>query len=66
DEYINSWNKFITDNSDSYGMAYSDGTHAKVQFHPLVDGTIDCHILKQDDAKTKDYWSKEKAAVIVV
>ncbi len=57
-KYINQWNKYITDNSDSYGMAYSDGTHAKVQFHPPVDGSIDCHILKQNDPDTKDYWSK--------
>lgn len=57
-EYINQWNKYITDNSDSYGMAYSDGTHAKVQFHPPVDGTIDCYILTQDDPNTDTYWSK--------
>lgn len=56
--YINPWNQYITDNSDSYGMAYSDGTHAKVQFHPPVTGTINCHILKQDDANTGTYWSK--------
>ena len=57
-KYTNKWNKFITDNSDSYGMAYSDGTHAKVQFYPPIDGTIDCYILKQDDADTKTFCSK--------
>lgn len=58
DKYSNKWNKFITDNSDSYGMAYSDGAHAKVQFFPPIDGTIDCYILKQDDADTKTFCSK--------
>lgn len=57
-EYINKWNKYVTDHSDSYGMAYSDGTHAKVLFHPPTDGTIECHILKQDDPNTSKYWSK--------
>jgi hypothetical protein len=57
-KYINEWNKYITENSDSYGMAYSDGTHAKVQFHPPVNGTIDCFVLSQDDPSTDTYWSK--------
>lgn len=56
--YINQWNKYITSNSDSYGMAYSDGAHEKVQFHPPVDGTIDCYILGQYDPDTANYWSK--------
>lgn len=61
-KYTNKWNKFITYNSDSYGMAYADGTHAKVLFHPPIDGdgTIDCFVLKQDDADTKSFWSKNK------
>ncbi|MFD2565768.1 hypothetical protein [Pseudotenacibaculum haliotis] len=58
DKYMNEWNNYITSNSDSYGMAYSDGTHAKVQFHPAADGSINCHIFGQDDADTKNYWSK--------
>lgn len=58
DTYINRWNKYITDHSDSYGMAYSDNAHAKVQFNPPIDGTIDCYILKQDDPDTKNYYSK--------
>ncbi|MBL4604420.1 MAG: hypothetical protein JKY02_01775 [Flavobacteriaceae bacterium] len=61
-KYINQWNKYITDHSDSYGMAYSDGTHAKVQFHPKPDGTINCFIFGQDDKDTSDFWSKNKPA----
>ncbi|NQY05484.1 MAG: hypothetical protein HRT68_04575 [Flavobacteriaceae bacterium] len=57
-KYLNEWNNYITSNSDSYGMAYSDNAHEKVQFNPPINGTIDCYILKQDDANTKTYWSK--------
>lgn len=56
-KYLNEWNNYITDNSDSYGMAYSDGAKAKVQFHPTADGTIDCYVFSQDDKDTINYWS---------
>lgn len=59
-KYINRWNEYITENSDSYGMAYSDGTHAKVQFHPASDGSINCYVFGQADADTDTYWSKYK------
>jgi hypothetical protein len=62
DKYINQWNKYITSNSDSYGMAYSDGTTAKVLFHPAIDGTIDCYIFGQSDPTTDDYWSEDGLA----
>ena len=57
-KYTNEWNEYITNNSDSYGMAYSDGTHAKVQFHPDVNGGLNCYIFGQDDKNTTHYWSK--------
>jgi hypothetical protein len=56
-KYLNEWNNYITDNSDSYGMAYSDGAKAKVQFHPTADGTINCYVFAQDDKETINYWS---------
>jgi hypothetical protein len=62
DKYVNQWNKYITSNSDSYGMAYSDGTSAKVLFHPSPNGTIDCYVFGQSDKTTVDYWSAEGLA----
>jgi len=62
EKYLNNWNNYITENSDSYGMAYSDGTHAKVQFHPPADGSIDCYIFGQANKQTEDYWSKVELA----
>ena len=56
-KYLNEWNNYITENSDSYGMAYSDGAKAKVQFNPKPDGTIDCYVFGQSDKETINYWS---------
>ncbi len=61
-KYMNEWNQYITSNSDSYGMAYTDGTHAKVQFHPDVNGGLNCYVFGQDDADTSKYWSKNDDA----
>jgi hypothetical protein len=38
-------------------MSYSDNAHAKVLFHPPLNGTIDCFVLKQDDPTTGSYRS---------
>ncbi|MFA0964470.1 hypothetical protein AB9P05_21870 [Roseivirga sp. BDSF3-8] len=58
EKYINKWNRYITSHSDSYGMAYSDAAHQKVQFHPAVGSTITCYIFGQDDPETTSYWSE--------
>ena len=29
-------------------MAYSGGSHAKVQFHPTANGTIECYVFDQN------------------
>jgi len=61
-KYQNEWNNYITNNSDSYGMAYSDGAKAKVLFNPTPDGTIECYIFGQSDKETVNYWSAAQLA----
>lgn len=47
-QYINQWNSIIVSNSDSYGMAYSDGAgKSKVLYHPPKDGTVNVYVYDQ-------------------
>ena len=55
-EYYNSYNKFIVDNSNSYGMPYSDAAHSKVQYFSSGNATLDLHVLDPSDPSTITYF----------
>ncbi|HJO92713.1 MAG TPA: hypothetical protein QF753_04875 [Victivallales bacterium] len=58
-QYKNLWNEAIVTNSDSYGMAYSDGAgDSKVLFHPSADSTVKVFIFNPDDPSVRNYYSK--------
>lgn len=54
--YYNSFNKFIVNSSNSYGMPYSDAAHSKVQFYSSPNATIDLHALNPHDPFTCLYY----------
>ena len=59
-KYSNQWNNIIVENSNSYGMAYSDGAaKSKVLYHPPKGGTVNVYIYDQTGiSKNKDFTKK--------
>lgn len=55
-KYYNSFNKFIVNSSNSYGMPYSDAAHAKVQYYSSGNATLQLHALAPNDATTFTYY----------
>jgi len=56
--YNNPYNNYIVNNSDSYGMAYSDAAHSKVQFLTTDDVVADLYIFSPTDPATAAYYTK--------
>ena len=60
-QYVNLWNKTIVSNSDSYGMAYSDGSgKSKVLYHPAADATVKVYVFAPDDKGVSAYYTPPK------
>lgn len=55
-KYYNTFNKFIVNSSNSYGMPYSDAAHSKVQYYSSGNATLQFHALAPNDASTFTYY----------
>ena len=56
-KYENKYNKYVVSNSNSYGMAYSDAAHAKVQFLTSGNVTVDLHVFGASNEATGNYYN---------
>lgn len=55
-KYSNTFNKFIVNSSNSYGMPYSDAAHSKVQYFSSGNATLQLHALAPNDSSTYTYY----------
>ena len=58
-KYGNPYNNYIVQNSNSYGMAYSDAAHSKVQFLTSNNITVDLYLLAANDPDTSKYYNPD-------
>ncbi|HBM15812.1 MAG TPA: hypothetical protein DD381_05655 [Lentisphaeria bacterium] len=56
-EFSNPYNTFIVNNSNSYGMAYSDAAHSKVQYVTTPNVTADVHIFGSNDPTIRYFYN---------